>query len=162
MALRLRRYTRLLLVLLMAGGLNACALFQARDPINITVIGFEPLAGQELEMRMAVKMRVQNPNEQAIDYNGIALNLEVNGQPLATGVSDQQGHIGRYGEQVVVVPISITAFSFLRQAYGLGQLDTLQGMPYVLRGKLAGGLFGTVRFTEQGKLDLPKGASLGW
>ncbi|WP_286913161.1 MULTISPECIES: LEA type 2 family protein [unclassified Pseudomonas] len=162
MALRLRRYTRLLLVLLMAGGLNACALFQARDPINITVIGFEPLAGQELEMRMAVKMRVQNPNEQAIDYNGIALNLEVNGQPLAAGVSDQQGHIGRYGEQVVVVPISITAFSFLRQAYGLGQLDTLQGMPYVLRGKLAGGLFGTVRFTEQGKLDLPKGASLGW
>lgn len=162
MALRLRRYTRLWLVLLMAGGLNACALFQARDPINITVIGFEPLAGQELEMRMAVKMRVQNPNEQAIDYNGIALNLEVNGQPLAAGVSDQQGHIGRYGEQVVVVPISITAFSFLRQAYGLGQLDTLQGMPYVLRGKLAGGLFGTVRFTEQGKLDLPKGASLGW
>lgn len=162
MALRLRRYTRLLLVLLMAGGLNACALFQARDPINITVIGFEPLAGQELEMRMAVKMRVQNPNEQAIDYNGIALNLEVNGQPLAAGVSDQQGHIGRYGEQVVVVPISITAFSFLRQAYGLGQLDTLQGMPYVLRGKLAGGLFGTVRFTEQGKLDLHKGASLGW
>ncbi|WP_176518036.1 LEA type 2 family protein [Pseudomonas faucium] len=162
MALRLRRYTRLLLVLLMASGLNACALFQARDPINITVIGFEPLAGQELEMRMAVKMRVQNPNEQAIDYNGIALNLEVNGQPLAAGVSDQQGHIGRYGEQVVVVPISITAFSFLRQAYGLGQLDTLQGMPYVLRGKLAGGLFGTVRFTEQGKLDLPKGASLGW
>ncbi|MFJ3077694.1 LEA type 2 family protein [Pseudomonas sp. NPDC087029] len=162
MALRLRRYTRLLLVLLMASGLNACALFQARDPINITVIGFEPLAGQELEMRMAVKMRVQNPNEQAIDYNGIALDLEVNGQPLAAGVSDQQGHIGRYGEQVVVVPISITAFSFLRQAYGLGQLDTLQGMPYVLRGKLAGGLFGTVRFTEQGKLDLPKGASLGW
>ncbi|WP_236236969.1 LEA type 2 family protein [Pseudomonas faucium] len=162
MALRLHRYTRLLLVLLMAGGLNACALFQARDPINITVIGFQPLAGQELEMRMAVKMRVQNPNEQAIDYNGIALNLEVNGQPLAAGVSDQQGHIGRYGEQVVVVPISITAFSFLRQAYGLGQLDTLQGMPYVLRGKLAGGLFGTVRFTEQGKLDLPKGASLGW
>ncbi len=162
MALRLHRYTRLLLVLLMAGGLNACALFQARDPINITVIGFQPLAGQELEMRMAVKMRVQNPNEQAIDYNGIALNLEVNGQPLAAGVSDQQGHIGRYGEQVVVVPISITAFPFLRQAYGLGQLDTLQGMPYVLRGKLAGGLFGTVRFTEQGKLDLPKGASLGW
>jgi LEA14-like dessication related protein len=162
MALRLRRYTRLLLVLLMATGLNACALFQARDPLNITVIGFEPLAGQELEMRMAVKMRVQNPNEQEIDYNGIALKLEVNGQPLAAGVSDQQGHIGRYGEEVIVVPISITAFSFLRQAYGLGKLDTLQGMPYVLRGKLAGGLFGTVRFTDEGKLDLPKGASLSW
>lgn len=110
MTARLYRFTRLMLVLLMAYGLNACALFQPRDPINISVIGIEPLPGQELELRMAVKMRVQNPNESPIDYNGIALNLEVNGQPLAAGVSDQQGHIGRYDEAVIVVPVSITAF----------------------------------------------------
>ena len=158
MAARLCRSLRLLLVLMLAGGLSACALFQARDPLTISVIGIEPLPGQELEMRMAVKMRVQNPNESAIDYSGIALNLEVNGQPLASGVSDQQGRIGRYDEAVIVVPVSITAFAFLRQAYGLGKLDSLQGMPYKLRGKLAGGPFGTVRFTDEGKLDLPKGA----
>lgn len=142
--------------------LNACALLQARDPLNISVIGIEPLPGQELEMRMAVKMRVQNPNEAAVDYNGIALNLEVNGQALASGVSDQRGHIGRYSEAVVVVPVSITAFAFLRQAYGLSKLDSLQGMPYVLRGKLAGGPLGTVRFTDEGKLDLPKGGNVYW
>ncbi len=152
------RCIRLFLVLLMVYGLGACALFQPRDPVNIRVIGIEPLAGQELELRMAVKMRVQNPNESPIDYNGIALNLEVNGQPLAAGVSDQQGHIGRYDEAVIVVPVSITAFSFLRQAYGLGTVDSLKGLPYKLRGKLAGGLLGTVRFTDEGKLDLPKGA----
>ena len=157
MTARLYRFTRLMLVLLMAYGLNACALFQPRDPINISVIGIEPLPGQELELRMAVKMRVQNPNESPIDYNGIALNLEVNGQPLAAGVSDQQGHIGRYDESVIVVSVSITAFSFLRQAYGLGKVDSLQGLPYKLRGKLAGGPLGTVRFTDEGKLDLPKG-----
>lgn len=158
MTARLYRFTRLMLVLLMAYGLNACALFQPRDPVNISVIGIEPLPGQELELRMAVKMRVQNPSESPIDYNGIALNLEVNGQPLAAGVSDQQGHIGRYDEAVIVVPVSITTFSFLRQAYGLGKVDSLQGLPYKLRGKLAGGLLGTVRFTDEGKLDLPKGA----
>jgi len=162
MTARLHRCARLLLLLLMAGGLNACALLQPRDPLNISVIGIEPLAGQALEMRMAVKMRVQNANEAPVDYNGIALNLEVNGQPLASGVSDQQGHIGRYGETIVVVPVSITAFAFLRQAYGLGKLDSLQGMPYVLRGKLASGPLSTVRFTDEGKLDLPKGASLSW
>ncbi|WP_336335534.1 LEA type 2 family protein [Pseudomonas putida] len=159
MTARLHRYARLFLVLLLAYGLSACALFQARDPLNISVIGIEPLPGQELELRMAVKIRVQNPNEAPIDYNGIALNLEVNGQPLAAGVSDQQGHIGRYDEAVIVVPVSITAFSFLRQAYGLGKLDSLQGLPYKLRGKLAGGPLGTVRFTDEGKLDLPKGAN---
>ena len=157
MTARLYRYTRLFLVLLMAFGLAACALLQPRDPVNISVIGIEPLPGQELELRMAVKMRVQNRNEAPIDYNGIALNLEVNGQPLAAGVSDQQGHIGRYDEAVIVVPVSITAFSFLRQAYGLGKVDSLQGLPYKLRGKLAGGPLGTVRFTDEGKLDLPKG-----
>ena len=78
---------------------------------------------------------------------------------LAAGVSDQQGHIGRYDEAVIVVPVSITAFSFLRQAYGLGQVGTLQGLPYKLRGKLASGPLGTVRFTDEGKLDLPKGTT---
>lgn len=156
------RLHRWLLILLMAYGLSACALFQARDPLNINVIGIEPLPGQELELRMAVKIRVQNPNETAIDYNGIALDLQVNGQPLAAGVSDQQGHIGRFDEAVIVVPVSVTAFSFLRQAYDLGQRSSLQGLPYVLRGKLAGGLLGTVRFTDEGTLDLPKAAGTYW
>lgn len=153
---------RLALVALLACGLNACALFQARDPLNISVIGIEPLPGQDLEMRMAVKIRVQNPNESVIDYNGLALSLEVNGQPLASGVSDEQGRIGRYDEQVLVVPVSVTAFAMLRQAYGLSQLRSLQGMPYVLKGKLAGGVLGTLRFSDSGTLDLPEGDSPAW
>ncbi|MNJ08602.1 Late embryogenesis abundant protein [compost metagenome] len=151
-----RHLLRLCLVLTILLGLNACALFQARDPVNISVIGIEPLPGQDLEVRMAVKLRVQNPNETPIDYNGIALNLEVNGQPLAAGVSDQSGSIGRFGESVLVVPVSVTAFTVLRQAVGLSRVQTLDGLPYVLRGKLAGGLFGTRRFSDSGRLSLPQ------
>lgn len=162
MTLRLSRHLRLLLVVLLACTVNACALLQARDPLNISVIGIESLPGQELELRMAVKIRVQNPNETPVDFNGIALNLEVNDQPLAAGVSDQRGHIGRYDETVIVVPVSVTAFAFLRQAYGLSQVQSLQGVPYVLRGKLAGGPLGTVRFTDKGKLDLPQPSSANW
>ena len=157
MTARFYRTTRSFMVLVMVTALGACALLQPREPVNVSVIGIDPLPGQDLELRMAVKMRVQNPNETPIDYNGVALNLEVNGQPLAAGVSDQHGQIGRYGQAVIEVPVSITAFSFLRQAYGLGKLDGLQGLPYKLRGKLAGGPLGTVRFTDEGKLDLPKG-----
>ena len=73
--------------------LSACALFPNRDPLNVNVVGIEPLQSQDMEVRFAVKMRVQNPNETAIDYNGVALDLEVNGQPLASGVSDQSGSI---------------------------------------------------------------------
>lgn len=152
--------TALTLMLLMAMG--ACSLFQARDPLAINVIGIDPLPGQDLELRMAVRLRVQNPNETPIEFNGISLKLEVNGQPLAAGVSDQQGSIGRYGERVLVVPVSITAFSFLRQAVGLGRMNALEGMPYVVHGKLAGGVFGTVRFTDEGRLALPKASDEPW
>lgn len=155
-------FVRCCLTLMLALGLNACALFQQRDPLNINVIGIDPLPGQDLELRMAVKIRVQNPNETPVDFNGIALELEVNDQPLAAGVSNQRGHIGRYDETVIVVPVSITAFAFLRQAYGLSRVESLQGLPYVLRGKLAGGPLGTVRFSDKGKLDLPAPTQAGW
>lgn len=135
--------------------LSACALFPHRDPLNINVVGIEPLPSQELELRFAVKLRVQNPNESAIDYNGVALDLEVNGRTLASGVSDQAGSIPRFAETVLSVPVSISAFSVLRQTLGLSQTQTLDNLPYVLKGKLAGGPFGTMRFVERGTLDLP-------
>ncbi|MFJ4196172.1 LEA type 2 family protein [Pseudomonas sp. NPDC089534] len=157
----MRRLPALLLSLLLLS-LSACALFPSRDPVNINVVGLEPLPSQDLEMRFALKLRVQNPNETAIDYNGIALDLEVNGHPLASGVSDQAGSIPRFSEAVVSVPVSVSAFSVLRQTLGLSQAQNLDNLPYVLRGKLAGGAFGTMRFTDRGKLSLPRASAATW
>ncbi len=160
-SLSMRRLFALSLSLLLLS-LSACALFPHRDPLNINVVGIEPLPSQELEVRFAVKLRVQNPNETAIDYNGVALDLEVNGQSLASGVSDQTGSIPRFSEAVIVVPVSVSAFSVLRQTLGLGQTQTLNNLPYVLRGKLAGGVFGTMRFVDRGKLSLPGPTTDTW
>lgn len=157
----MRRLLALFVSLLLLS-LSACALFPNRDPLNIHVVGIEPLPSQELEVRFAVKLRVQNPNETAINYNGVALDLEVNGRALASGVSDQSGSIPRFSEAVIVVPVSISAFSVLRQTLGLSQTQTLDNLPYVLRGKLAGGAFGTMRFVDHGKLSLPGSASVIW
>ncbi|KQW33022.1 MULTISPECIES: LEA type 2 family protein [Pseudomonas] len=141
--------------------LSACALFPHRDPLNINVVGIEPLPNEGLEVRFAVKLRVQNPNETAIDYNGVALDLEVNDRTLATGVSDQSGSIPRFSEAILSVPVSISAFSVLRQTLGLSQTQSLDNLPYVLKGKLAGGVFGTLRFVDRGTLDLP-GSAASW
>ncbi|WP_338580743.1 LEA type 2 family protein [Pseudomonas sp. MAG733B] len=135
--------------------LSACALLPNRDPLNINVVGIEPLQSQDMEIRFAVKIRVQNPNESSISFNGVSLDLDINGQPFASGVSDESGSIGRFSETVLTVPVSVSAFSVLRQTFGLSQVQTLNNMPYVLRGKLAGGLFGTMRFVDSGKLSLP-------
>jgi LEA14-like dessication related protein len=156
------RPIRILLTSLLLLTLSACALLPNRDPLNINVVGIEPLPGQGLEVRLAVKLRLQNPNENAIEYNGVALDLDVNGKLLASGVSDQQGSIGRFSEAVLVVPVSVSAFAALRQAVGLTQTESLDNLPYTLRGKLAGGVFGTMRFRDSGVLNLPQPVGGSW
>ncbi|MFF7710050.1 LEA type 2 family protein [Pseudomonas sp. NPDC007930] len=139
-------------VLLASLCLASCALFRPADPVSVTLAGIDPLPGQDLEVRMALRLRVQNPNDTSIDYNGIALNLEVNGHLLASGVSDAQGSVGRYGEALISVPVSVSAFSVLRQAVGLADGAPAR-VPYVLRGKLGRGPLPAARFEERGSLD---------
>ncbi|HEY0290192.1 MAG TPA: LEA type 2 family protein [Pseudomonas sp.] len=156
------RLIRTLLAGLLILVLNACALLPNRDPLNINVVGIEPLQGQGLEIRFTVKLRLQNPNETDIRYSGVALNLDVNGKLLASGVSDQSGTIGRFSEGIISVPVTVSAFAALRQAVGLSETQGLDNLPYVLHGKLAGGVFGTMRFSDSGTLNLPQPANGSW
>ncbi|HSN70692.1 MAG TPA: LEA type 2 family protein, partial [Steroidobacteraceae bacterium] len=80
---------------LLAALLVGCTAMQVRDPPQVTVAGIEPLPGEGMELRMLVKLRVQNPNDVAIDFNGVALEMDVLGKTFATGVSDQGGTIPR-------------------------------------------------------------------
>jgi hypothetical protein len=155
------RSFRTLLAGLAILALSACSLFPHRDPLNINVVGINPLPGEGMEVRLAVKLRLQNPNETTIDYSGIALELDVNDRLLAAGVSDQRGTIKPFSEAVLTVPVSVSAFAALRQAVGMSQMNGFDNMPYTLRGKLAGGVFGTMRFNDSGVLNLPRTAAGG-
>ena len=152
-----RRRDALACAVLLAAALAGCAGLTGRDPVRVNLAGIEPLPGQGLELRFMVKLRVQNPNDAPIDYDGVALELEVNRKLLASGVSDQKGSVPRFGETVLGVPVTISAFAALRQALGLAEGESLDDMPYVLSGKLAGGPFGALRFTDEGRLSLPGG-----
>ncbi|MBV8929317.1 MAG: LEA type 2 family protein [Mycobacteriaceae bacterium] len=131
----------------------ACATLGG-DPLKVQVVGLEPLQGQGMELRFAAKVRVQNPNETPIDYDGIAVDLEVRGNAFASGVSDARGTIPRYGETVVTVPVTVSAFALVRQAIGFAGGDRSE-IDYVLRGKIGGSTFGSVRFESRGELELP-------
>ena len=150
-----RRRVLLACALLLTAALGGCASLGQRDPVRVHLAGIEPLPGQGLELRFMVKLRVQNPNETPIDYDGVALDLEVNRKLLASGVSDQKGSVPRFGEAVLGVPVTISAFAAVRQALGLAEGQSLENMPYVLSGKLAGGPFGVLRFADEGTLSLP-------
>ncbi|WP_246796582.1 LEA type 2 family protein [Burkholderia perseverans] len=133
---------------------GGCAVL-GRDPVRVGVVGLTPLAGQGLEMRFELKLRVQNPNGTPIDYDGLALDLELNGRAFASGVSDARGVVPRFGEVVIGVPITVTAFAAARQAFGFADAAAAGRIPYRLSGKLQAGVFGGVRFTDAGSLSLP-------
>ncbi|HDR8992640.1 LEA type 2 family protein [Burkholderia vietnamiensis] len=147
----LRAALLLFAALFMLGG---CAGF-TREPVSVTVAGLDPLPGQGLEMRFALKLRVQNPNDTPIEYDGISVALEVNGSPFASGVSDRSGVVPRFGEAVIDVPVSVSAFAAARQAWNLPGAAASGELPYALRGRLAGGALGAVHFRDAGTLRMP-------
>jgi LEA14-like dessication related protein len=135
--------------------LSACANMPNRDPVEVYVVGIEPMQGQGLELRMLVKLRVQNPNDTPIEYNGVAVAMEVDGRTFASGVSDAAGTVPRFGERVISVPVSISALRALRSAAAIAGTNA-ERISYRLKGKLAGPVFNSVRFTSTGEVSLPK------
>jgi hypothetical protein len=144
-----------LLALLLAG----CASIGNRDPLVVTVAGIESLPGEGMEMRLLVKLRVQNPNDAPADYDGVALNLDVQGRSFASGVSAETGSVPRFGEAVLAVPVTISMLRMVRQVAGMLDGEPVDHIAYEMSGKLNGAsLFGTQRFSVKGDFQLPRTA----
>ena len=137
----------------------ACAGLTHEDPIRVQVVGVEPLQAEGLELRFAVKLRVQNPNETPIDYDGLSIELDVRGNSFATGVSDAKGTVPRYGEEVLTIPVSVSAFGAVRSALSFYQSSDKK-LDYLLKGKIGGPSFMPVRFEHKGELTLPTSSGM--
>jgi LEA14-like dessication related protein len=147
-------------LLLAAAMLSACASVPSRDPLQVSVAGIEPLAGEGMELRLLVKLRIQNPNDAPLEFNGVALNLDVMGRDFASGVSDQAGTVPRFGETVVAVPVTVSLMRMARQVVGMLDGQPVDKLSYSLSGKLHGaGVFDTQRFTTSGEFELPRGTT---
>lgn len=134
--------------------LGGCAGLPLRQPLQVSLVDVSGLPGEGLELRLAVKLRVQNPNEGALDYDGVSLELEVSGRQLASGVSDVRGSVPRFGEALITVPVTVSPANVLRQAWGLAR-EGPAGIEFIARGRLAGGLFGGASFVSTGRFDWP-------
>ncbi|MFK7891363.1 MAG: LEA type 2 family protein [Granulosicoccus sp.] len=151
----------LFLSLLTVMSLGGCATLGSRDTPDVRIVGLTPMPSERLELRFALKMRVLNTNDTPINFDGLAVKLDLDGQGLASGVSDASGEIPRFGEKVLTIPISISAFSAVRQflsRVGEGEATgdrITQPIGYSLSGKLGGATPGSaVRFSSSGELDL--------
>jgi LEA14-like dessication related protein len=141
-----------LLVLALAG----CS--GLREPLKVSLAGVDRLEGAGMEARFMARMRVQNPNDAPIAYDGVAVDVELNGNSFASGVSDARGEVARFRESLVEVPVTVPASGIFRQVVGfmMGARDKLT---YRIRGFLNTGTFGRVPFDSTGELDLAKSPS---
>ena len=68
-----------------------------------------------LEQTFTMELRIQNPSDADLDINGMAFELEINGQPFAKGVSNQSVKVERLSTKVVQVEAYTGFISILRQ-----------------------------------------------
>jgi LEA14-like dessication related protein len=147
---------RILLILTLAVILSGCAALGLREPLRVAVAGIEPLEGKGMEARFAVHLRIQNHDDKPINYDGIALDLDLRGTSFASGVSDEGGTIPRFGETIITVPVTVPATAILRHAFGLATGGDRTRADYHLRGKLGGqGLAIGRQFDSKGEITLP-------
>ena len=146
---------RLVLALVPATLAGCVALPRGHEPPRVTVAGLEPLPGEGLEWRFLVKLRVQNPNDAALEHRGIFVELDLRGRPFAAGLSDAGGSVPRFGEAVIGVPVTVSALDVARQLLALAGGSGEQPLDYALRGRLAGPAFGSLRFESRGELAWP-------
>lgn len=142
-----------------AGG---CTLLPPAEPVDVTVAGIESLPSEGMELRLAVKLRVQNPNDQPIDFDGISVRLIVQGKTFATGVSDQRGTVPRFGTEVLTVAVTVSALRVAWNTFGLlmneGAPDRIR---YDLEGKINRTGFGSIPFRANGEFRMPGPAGSG-
>jgi len=136
-----------LAVLVLAG----CASLAGKDPLQVMVAGIEPMQekGEGLELRLLVKLRVQNPNSTPVSYDGAYVKVEVQDKTFASGVSDAGGTLPGFSEAVVEVPVTVSMLRMVRQVIGLKDGAPAGPIRYSMSGKL-----GYHRFRAEGEFSL--------
>jgi LEA14-like dessication related protein len=146
-----------ILMIITVLSLSDCAGLPGREPVHVAVADIQSLPSEGLEIRMNVKLRVQNPNDAPLEFDGVYVKLDVLDKTFATGVSNERGSIPGFGEAVIDVPVTISTLQV-----GYHALDFIlkgkqpEKINYKLSGKLGGPAFGAVRFQADGELTMPK------
>ena len=143
----------LILLAVAALALAGCAL-QRTNPPKVTLVGVEPAAGEGLEARMQLRLRVQNPNDAPIEYNGIFVQLDLLDRTFASGVSNQSGTVPAFGEAVITVPVTVSVLGIARQLMGLVGGRSVDRITYAMHGTLNRPGYGGLGFRSQGELNV--------
>ncbi len=144
------RATAVLFILVVIAG---CARFGDAIPPQVRLADLRPLSGGLLEQRFRLDLRVTNPNDFALDIRAVSVDLDLNGQPFASGLSNQATTVPALGNVVVPVELSSGILDVVRQLLGMSQSTEFS---YHMKGTAYLGGIGRddVPFEQSGSLGL--------
>jgi LEA14-like dessication related protein len=132
--------------------LSGCAhLLATADNPRVNIASLKPKEMKLFEQIFVTELRVMNPGDKELVINGLAFNLEVNGQPFARGVSNESFTVGPFASHVVQVEAVTTLASLLRQIVQ-AQKEESSGFTYHLKGYFHSGSSAVrIPFDEMGE-----------
>ena len=129
--LNAKRLSPILIAVLMIVGCAGVGKQLEPPRISLANIRVQEVSG--LETSFEIQMRVFNANEIDLDVRGISADLDINGQPFATGVSNTPVRIPSYGTELVTVTVYSSVINIFKSAYGLKDSEAIK---YRLNGKV--------------------------
>jgi len=142
----------LMLTALLAAG---CALSPKLQAPTLTIASVQLVSGTIWEQHLKVRLHVLNPNDRALPVKSLEYTLTVDGQPFASGVSDESFVVAALGETEFDMSMTTNVTGTLIRLLGRGP-DAAQSVPYRLTGKisLAHGLVRSIPFEQSGAFSL--------
>jgi LEA14-like dessication related protein len=136
--------------------LSGCAGLGTRlETPDITFVGIRAVEANLFEQKLAVRLRVMNPNTVELPVNGLDVDVELAGEPFANGVSAREFVVPAHGEAEFDMIVTANAATALLKIAG-GDRKSREEIGYRLKGRLSTklGLLRSIPFEESGTLPL--------
>lgn len=128
---------RAAVLLFVVAALAGCALlrYKTAEPPQVTVTGIELAGFSIFEQKFNVGLRLQNPNDFALPITGMRYKLFVEGNAVASGVSDASVTVPAYSEKQFTVSVVGNFLSTVSQLQRWRQTPG-SALKYRLKGSL--------------------------
>ncbi len=107
------------------------------EPPLVTLADIQLHGAGLLEQRLGLVLRIRNPNPVDLPLDGLTVRLDIDGEPFATGISNEDVTVGALAEETVTVDaVSATTvlLNQLRRVTGLEEFDYRLSGTAFLRG----------------------------
>ena len=150
-----------LLILGLSTTLAGCASLGGLESPELTLVQVVPVDATVFETTLDVRLRIANPNPEAITFEGASFKLTLDGRKIGRGMTAETVSVDRFGTAVIPLTFHVSNTSVLLR---LQEILEAQAVSYGVSGKLylrRGGGTRKIKVQSTGRIDLGEPAASG-